>query len=110
MEGTILFTSTKADKEMVINLYTAGFVEAFDSYPRVSQGHNIVSFSGLDFGRTLQEAETGLAGALAYVARHCTFPHGQVRVDATGNSFSVKAKAALRQAVRGCPGIEALYL
>ena len=107
-EGSLAFTSSNADMEMVISLYTAGFVAAFDTYPAVCLGHNIIDFFGLHFGTDEQAAQ--LAAALSYVSTHCDFPHGSVRISAEGNGFTARSKAALREAIQGCAGIEALYL
>ena len=108
-DGSLAFTSSKADKDLVIGLYRTGFVAAFDTYPIISHGHNIISFFGLDFGSSEKQA-ANLAMALAYVARHCTFPHGPVRISCEGNGFSPKSQAVLRKAVNGCDGIEELYV
>jgi len=94
---------------MVIGLYASGFVAAFDTYPAISHGHNIISFFGLEFGSDDEQARQ-LAQALAYAAAHCTFPHGPVRISAEGNGFSATSQAALRAAVSGCSGIEELYV
>ena len=107
-EGTLAFTSSNADMEMVISLYTAGFVAAFDTYPAVCLGHNIIDFFGLHFGTEEQAAQ--FAAALSYVSTHCSFPHGRIRISAEGNGFTAKSKSALREAIHGCAGVEALYL
>ena len=107
-EGSLAFTSTNADMHMVIDLYTAGFIAAFDSYPAVSLGHNIICFFSLNFG-TKEEVQH-FAETLSYVAQHCTFPHGPVRIDAVGNGFLPATKAALHAAVKDCAGVEELFL
>ena len=78
-------------------------------YPRISHGHNIVSFFGLEFGADDEQAAR-LAAALQYVARHCTFPHGPIRISAEGNGFSAQSRARLRAAVEGCAGIQEIYV
>ena len=107
-DGSLAFTAGKVDMDTVIELYQRGFVAAFDSFPLVSLGHNIVSFFGLRFGAEGQA--DSLIGALDYVSANCTFPNGAVRISAEGNSFSDQSKAALRDAVSGCAGIEEIYL
>lgn len=106
-DGSLAFTAGKVDMDTVIQLYERGFVAAFDSFPRVSQGHNIISFFGLGFGAGQAES---LISALAFVREKCTFPNGPVRISAEGNGFSEDSKATLRDVVSGCTGIEDLYL
>jgi hypothetical protein len=105
--GSLGFTSG-ADMQMVIQLYEAGFVAAFDTFPHLSKLHNIISFSSLGFGDGGQAQQ--LTNALTFVAEHCTFPHGPVRVSAEANGFTAADKAAMRQAVKDCNGVQALYL
>lgn len=108
-EGSLAFTSSTADMEMVIGLYASGFVTAFDTFPSMSHSHNIISFDGLSFGSD-DEKVARLAAALAYVVAHCTFPHGPVRISLEGNHFSPADQAVLREAVKGCDGIAELYV
>jgi hypothetical protein len=111
--------------EMVIGLYERGFVHAFDSYPRVSMSHNIISYFGLWAEHLAERAPRDAAGAperfadaqaeqlaaaIVYVAEHCSFPDGPLRISAEGNGFSAAGKLALRNAAEPCAGIEALYL
>jgi len=107
-DGSLAFTSERNDKALVIDLYRTGFVQSFDTFPCVSVGHNIISFFGLGFGTEEQIAQ--LADALAYVAQHCSFPHGPVRISCEGNGISKAGMATLRETLAGCSGVEALYL
>ena len=108
-EGSLSFTSLRADMQVVINLYTAGFTAAFDTYPRVSLLHNIISWFALGFGESDSEVEH-LTNAIGYAAKHCAFPHGPIRISAESNGFNAASKLRLKQAVEGCSGIEELYL
>ena len=107
--GLVKFTSGLSDMRIVVDLYRSGFVAAFDTFPAMSLGHNIISFFGLGFGEEQQQADH-LAEALAFAADQCSFPHGPVRFSAEGNGFSPSSKALLRNAVAGCASIEQIYL
>ena len=107
--GSLAFTSSKADMTMVIELYASGFTAAFDTYPNISLGHNIVSFFGLQFGSDDEQVKN-LVDTLTYVVKHCSFPHGPLRISCEGNGFSAASQQALREAVKGCSGIAELYV
>ena len=94
--GAISFTAA-SDVDLVIKIYTAGFVRAFETYNSLNMFGNI-SYSDLGWGKA--EVPT-IVEALKYAEEHCdaAMVGLRLRLGLTGNKFDAEDKAALKAAV-----------
>ena len=104
-QGSLGFTNGKVDADLVIDLYRSGFIQAFETLPQLSLGHNVISFAGLGFS-TIPNGIDTFVSALSFVQEHCSFEkHGPIQISVEGNGFSNADRQRLWDTVRNCKGI-----
>ena len=93
--GALAFTSG-GDMEVVIDLYTRGFVEAFDTYLSITDNNmGIVEYQ--DFGWD-EEDGRAFAEAIRYAEEHCTKNGRTLTFLMKGNNFGEKSSKLLKEA------------
>jgi len=106
--GAVAFTSA-SDVDVVIELYTKGFVAAIDDHAYNSGSDRSATgslfYTNLGWG---DEEAPAIAEALAYAAAHCT-PSSMRTFYFHGNQFSVEAQQTFEAACAGSELFEVLH-
>ena len=98
VERRELFFSYAADLEPVIELYTRGFVQAFERMEGMLEAEPHVQLPAYGWGDL--EAEVA-ADAIAYAESHCEIAPGQGPIFAFSDNYTAAGAALLRGAARG---------
>ena len=90
-----LFFSYASDLQPVVDLYRAGFENAFASYRKLRGVSNQPAGTTIFWGNLGWGDAEGrvVASAIQYVGEHCLMDDGSVEVDLRGNKFSRAVQA-----------------